>query len=80
MKTEFSEINDKLEKLEGDFLNVLDEVSPLVLNEMKDEKGNIEMHQIEFSSCGCYVCCGSDYARNGKCSCYVSCGSNYSKG
>ena len=80
MKTEFSELNNRLEQLEGSILENLDNISPLEFSEIDNEASAVEMHQIEYSSCGCYSSCGSSYSRNGKCSCYSSCGSNYNKG
>lgn len=79
MNSEFSELNDKLEKLEGAFLENLDKVSPLEFTGIANDVKEVELHQIEYSSCGCYHSCGSDYSRNGKCGCYSSCGSNYSR-
>lgn len=81
MNTEFSELNDKLEKLEGSFLEKLDSISPLEFSEIPNEVSEADGRQIEYSaSCGCYVACGGEYSRNGKCGCYTSCGSNYNKG
>lgn len=79
MKNEFSELNDKLEKLEGSFLENLDQIAPLEFSDINNDV-QASVHQIEYSSCGCYSSCGSNYSRNGKCSCYSSCGSNYNKG
>lgn len=79
MKNEFSEINDKLEKLEGSFLENLGQIAPLEFSDIKNDVQD-SMHQVEYSTCGCYSSCGSNYSRNGKCSCYNSCGSNYNKG
>lgn len=79
MKNEFSEINDKLEKLEGSFLENLDQIAPLEFSDINNDVQD-SMHQVEYSTCGCYSSCGSSYSRNGKCSCYTSCGSNYNKG
>lgn len=79
MKNEFSELNDKLEKLEGSLLENLDQIAPLEFSDINNDVQD-SMHQIEYSSCGCYSSCGSNYSRNGKCSCYSSCGSNYNKG
>lgn len=79
MKNEFSEINDKLEKLEGSFLENLDHIAPLEFSDINNDMQD-SMHQVEYSTCGCYSSCGSSYSRNGKCSCYTSCGSNYNKG
>lgn len=79
MKNEFSEINDKLEKLEGSFLESLDQIAPLEFSDIKIDVQD-SVHQVEYSTCGCYSSCGSNYSRNGKCSCYTSCGSNYNKG
>lgn len=79
MKNEFSEINDKLEKLEGSFLENLGQIAPLEFSDIKnDVQDSIPL--VEYSTCGCYSSCGSNYSRNGKCSCYNSCGSNYNKG
>lgn len=78
MKNEFSEINDKLEKLEGSFLENLDQIAPLEFSDINNDVQD-SMHQVEYSTCGCYSSCGSSYSRNGKCSCYTSCGSNYNK-
>lgn len=52
MKGEFSELNVKLEKLEGDFLNVIDEVSPLRIGEVNNEVEAL---------CRCYTGCGAEY-------------------
>lgn len=79
MKNEFSEINDKLEKLEGSFLENLGQIAPLEFSDITNDV-NGAVHQVEYSNCGCYSSCGSNYSRNGKCSCYTSCGSNYNKG
>lgn len=79
MKNEFSEINDKLEKLEGSFLDNLDQIAPLEFSYINNDVQE-SVHQVEYSTCGCYSSCGSNYSRNGKCSCYTSCGSNYNKG
>lgn len=79
MKNEFTELNDKLEKLEGFFLENLDQIGPLEFSDIKNDVQDT-MHQVEYSTCGCYSSCGSNYSRNGKCSCYTSCGSNYNKG
>lgn len=78
MKNEFSEINDKLEKLEGSFLENIDQIAPLEFSDINNDVQD-SMHQVEYSTCGCYSSCGSSYSRNGKCSCYTSCGSNYNK-
>lgn len=79
MKNEFSELNDKIEKLEGAFLENLNKIKPLVLDEIKNETENVVLNQVEYSCCGCYVACGSNYHKE-KCSCYTACGSNYSRG
>lgn len=79
MNNEFSEINDKLEKLEGSFLENLGQIAPLEFSDIKNDVQD-SMQQVEYSTCGCYSSCGSNYSRNGKCSCYNSCGSNYNKG
>ena len=79
MKNEFSEINDKLEKPEGSFLENLDQIAPLEFSDINNDVQD-SVHQVEYSTCGCYSSCGSNYSRNGKCSCYTSCGSNYNKG
>lgn len=80
MKLEYSELNDKLEQLEGMTLESLDKIEPLQLKEVENNSSEVQFHQIEYSSCGCYHSCGSEYSKNGKCSCYTNCGSNYSKG
>ena len=80
MKSEFSELNNKLEKIEGALLEKLDQIEPLDFNEIANSAEEADGEIVEYSSCGCYHCCGTDYARNGKCSCYSSCGSNYSRG
>lgn len=80
MNAEFSELNNKLEQLEGSFLEDLDKIAPLGFSDIVNETSSLEMDQIEYSSCGCYSSCGSSYSRNGKCPCYTSCGSNYNKG
>lgn len=79
MKNEFSEINDKLEKLEGSFLENLEQIAPLEFSDINNDVQD-SVHQVEYSTCGCYSSCGSNYSRNGKCSSYTSCGSNYNKG
>ena len=80
MKTEFSELNNKLEKIEGSILENLDKIEPLDFSELANGAEALDSTVVEYSSCGCYVSCGSEYSRNGKCSCYTSCGSNYSRG
>lgn len=79
MKNEFSELSNKLEQLEGSFLENLDQIAPLEFSDINNDVQD-SIHQIEYSTCGCYSSCGSSYSRNGKCSCYTSCGSNYNKG
>lgn len=79
MKKEFSELSNKLEQLEGSFLENLDQIAPLEFSDINNDI-QVSIHQIEYSTCGCYSSCGSNYSRNGKCSCYTSCGSNYNKG
>ena len=76
MKGEFSELNAKLEKLEGDFLNVLDEVSPLRIGEVNNEVEALAESKSENLLCGCYQSCGVDYTK-GTCRCYTGCGAEY---
>lgn len=81
MNTEFSEINEKLEKIESNSLETINEVQPLEYQEVSDNPiEGIQEHNISFQgSCTCSGRCGSSYNSQGnKCTCSGNCGSNYS--
>lgn len=81
MSTEFSEINEKLEKIESNSLENINEVQPLEYQSDTDKAiEGIQEYSISFQgSCICSGRCGSNYnSTGGKCICSGNCGSNYS--
>lgn len=81
MNTEFSEINEKLEKIESNSLENINDVQPLEsLCETDKAIEGIQEYSISFQgSCTCSGRCGSSYNSTGnKCTCSGNCGSNYS--
>ena len=81
MNTEFSEINEKLEKIESSSLENINDVQPLEnLGETDKAIEGIQEYNISFQgSCICSGRCGSNYnSTGGKCICSGNCGSNYS--
>lgn len=76
---EYSKALEKLEKIEEQSLERLEEISPLEYV----ESGAVEMESIdspdmEKRKCTCSGSCGSNYSY-GNCHCSGNCGSNYHK-
>lgn len=81
MNVEYSEANEKLEKIEASALENIAEVSPLEViegNEVYPEP--ITEYNVSFGAhCSCAGVCGGNYGNSDKCSCLGGCGQTQHK-
>lgn len=79
MNTESLESNERLEKIEANALEEMNEISPLDdKKEQLETPESVDEPNIEMSTCTCSGGCGSNYSFGG-CTCSGNCGSNYHK-
>lgn len=79
MKNQSLETNEKLERIESNALENMDEIMPLEETvESNEIPESVIAPNIEMSSCTCSGGCGSNYSYGG-CTCSGNCGSNYHK-
>ena len=79
MNSQTLESNEKLERIEANALENMDEVVPIEeTRELTEVPESVNEPIIEMSVCTCSGGCGSNYSYGG-CACSGSCGSNYHK-
>ena len=79
MSKELLESNEKLEQIEANAVEGIDEVSPLEGDaESLETPESVSEPNIEMSTCTCSGGCGSNYSFD-SCTCSGNCGSNYHK-